>query len=333
MIISSADSTRDARERIEAGQKGGYKPLKTRYQHFNDIMHGGLPRQKIVTIGGLSSFGKSYTLRNIEEDIFDENLNPGLYGTVVLCKIDFEMSKDEAILSRVQQRTGRNFEDILYSEPDEEITEAFNAIYEELSSPNIFETFQTYKPDVFYKTAKAFCVEHSDKRQIVLTIDNSNLIDSEGSDESSALAELQTILIRLKRETPNLTIIQLAQLNRELKKRNTDPKYMFPMTSDFYNSSKIEHASDIQIVVHIPYLLGIEEYGAFSMDKYSYLNEKYILDKGKYGMFKTKGLVFWHYLKVRAKNDLQNFQDVHVEVAFKEEEPEKSSARDTSQLF
>ena len=59
-----------------------------------------------------------------EEDIFNEELNPNAKEEVVLCKVDWEMTKDEAILNRVQSKTGRPFGDILYSEPDEELKKA-----------------------------------------------------------------------------------------------------------------------------------------------------------------------------------------------------------------
>jgi hypothetical protein len=90
---------------------------------------------------------------------------------------------------------------------------------------------------------------------------------------------------------------------------------MFPRTSDFFNSSKLEHASDVQIVVHNPYLMGYMEYGAVNHDKYSYL-DKYLEPKNKYSTFRTKGLIFWHYVKVRSKNDLKNFKDIFVEEIF-----------------
>ena len=98
-------------------------------------------------------------------------------------------------------------------------------------------------------------------------------------------------------------------------KQRTTPKEMFPRTSDFFNSSKLEHASDVQIVVHNPYLMGYMEYGAVNHDKYDYL-DKYLEPKNKYSTFHTKGLVFWHYVKVRSKNDLKNFKDIFIEEIF-----------------
>lgn len=317
MIKNSKQSTKESFERIKQGQVGGYKPIKTRFKHFNDITHGGIARQKIYTIGGLSSFGKSHTLREIEEDIFNEELNPNSKKEVILCKVDWEMTKDEAILNRVQAKTGRPFSELLYSEPDEELKKAFNEVYLELHSDYIYEAFDTYKPQTFYTDVKNFCEQHKDKKQIVLTIDNSNLIDTEGTDETSALSDLETVLIRLKREVKNLSIIQLAQLNRELKQR-TSLKDMFPRTSDFFNSSKLEHASDVQIIIHNPYLMGYMEYGAVNHERYSYL-DKYLEPKNKYSSFRTKGLIFWHYVKVRSKNDLKNFKDIFIEEVFEVE--------------
>lgn len=311
VIKSSKQSTTESFKSIKEGMSGVYRPLKTRFKHFNDICHGGINRRRIITIGGLSSFGKSHTLRQIEEDIFNEELNPGAKSEVILLKIDWEMTKEEAILNRVQARTGRNFEDIMFNEPDEEISKAFNAVYEEFMSDYIYEMFESCRPDNFYSVVKEFCLVHQDKRQIVVTIDNSNLIDADGSDEATALAKLQTNLIALKREISNISIIQLAQLNRDLKTR-TSPKEQFPRTTDFYNSSKLEHASDVQIVVHNPYLLGCMEYGAVNYEKYSYLSE-HLTKKNKHAVFKTKGLVFWHYVKVRAKNNMKDFKDLFIE--------------------
>lgn len=325
MIKSSKDSTKEAFNRIKEGQNGGFKPLKTRFSHLNDISHGGLPRQKIITIGGLSSFGKSHTLRQLEEDIFNEELNPNSKNDVILLKVDWEMTKEEAILNRVQAKTKKPFSYLLYEEPDEETKNAFNEVYQELHSDSIFEIFEPCKTKSFYEAIQEFCDKHKEKRQIVLTIDNSNLIDSEGSNETESLAELQTDLIKLKRHNVNLTIIQLAQLNREIKQR-TNLKDMFPRTSDFFNSSKLEHASDIMIVVHNPYLMGYMEYGAVNYEKYEYLS-KYILEDSKsrkWVSFKTKGLVFWHYVKVRAKNDLKSFKDIFVEEIFDVDEENDS---------
>lgn len=313
-IQPSKTSAKNAISNIRDGQTGNFKPLKTRYEHFNEISHGGIARQRIITIGGLSGFGKSHTLREFEEDVFNEELNPNSKENVVLVKVDFEMTKEEAILNRVKAITGKPLSYLMYEEPDEETKEAFNKVYQELSHPNLYEMFETCTPENFFEVISVFCEEHKDKQQIVLTVDNVNLIEHEGGNETEALSELQTHLIRLKKKYKNLSIIQLAQLNRNLKER-TNPKEMFPRTSDFFNSSKIEHASDIQIVVHNPFLLGITEYGVVSMKKYSYLS-KYLLSKGKAGTFMTEGLIFWHYVKVRAKNDLKSFKDVYVVEAY-----------------
>ena len=340
-IKSSKESTREGYKRIKEGQSGDYVPIKTRYEHLNKISHGGLLKQKIYTIGGLSSFGKSHTLRQIETDIFDDELNPGAKENVILIKVDFEQTKEEYILTKVHEKTGKDFGDLMFKEPDEDTKKAFNEVYVELTSDHIFETFDTYNPDNFYKEVQAFIKPYVDKenvleiipsekegeedtivkepnpnckRQIFLTIDNINLIDKENTDESAAISKLVTHLIRLKRANHNLTIIILAQLNRELKTR-VSPKEHFPRTTDFYFSSKIEHASDIQLVVHNPYLLGYSEYGAVNYQRYEYLSE-HLEEKNKYAVFHTKGLVFWHYVKVRLKNSLKDFKDVYIEKIF-----------------
>jgi hypothetical protein len=318
-IRSSRETTQSSFDNIKDGQSGVYKPLKTRFKHLNDICHGGLTKQKIYSIGALSAFGKSHVLRQIETDIFDEELNPGAKTSVILCKVDWEMSKEEMILAKVHAKTGKPYDYLMFEKPDEETKKAFNEVFEELNSDHIFETFNTYTPDNFYTDVRAFTDQHQDKKQIVLTIDNINLVDTENSDESKAIAKLITHIIKLKREVKNLTVVILCQLNRDLKERITNPKEHFPRTTDFYYSSKIEHASDVQIVLHNPFLLGLDEYGAVNTERYAYL-DKYLIPKNKYSCFKTQGLVFFHYVKVRLKNGLKDFKDLYIEEVFKPDE-------------
>jgi hypothetical protein len=47
MIKSSKETTTESFNRIKEGQSGDYKPLKTRFKHFNDITHGGIGKQRI----------------------------------------------------------------------------------------------------------------------------------------------------------------------------------------------------------------------------------------------------------------------------------------------
>lgn len=318
MITSSKESAKISAEEIRQFQSGEYKPLKTRFSHFNAICHGGITKQKIITIGALSSFGKSHILRQIEEDIFNEDLNPGSRQNVILIKCDFEMTKTEYYLAKVKERTGKNYEELLYETPTDEVKKAFNDVYKEISADYLFETFDTYTPDNFKKEVEPFLEKHKDKKQIVVTIDNLNLL--EGELESQTMSAIMTHLISLKRTFKNLSVIVLAQLNRELKLR-VNPKDHFPMTTDFYHSSKIEHASDVQLIIHNPYLLGYMEYGAVNPERYDHLKPYLIADtKKKYSFFRTKGLVFFHYVKVRMKNSLKDFKDVHIEEIFKVQE-------------
>lgn len=319
MIKSSKETTAESFRNIKDGQSGVYKPIVTRFEHLNTICHGGLTKQKIYSIGALSAFGKSHFLRQLETDIFDEELNPEAKENVILLKVDWEMSKEEMILSKVHAKTNKPYDYLMFEQPDQETKEAFNEVYLELHSDHIYETFDTYRPDDFYTDVKAFTDEHRDKKQIVLTIDNINLVDTENSDESKAIAKLITHIIKLKREVKNLTIIILCQLNRDLKERVLNPKEHFPRTTDFYYSSKIEHASDVQIVLHNPFLLGIDEYGAVNTERYSYL-DKYLTPKNKYSTFKTQGLIFFHYVKVRLKNGLKDFRDLYIEEVYKADE-------------
>jgi hypothetical protein len=45
----------------------------------------------------------------------------------------------------------------------------------------------------------------------------------------------------------------------------------------------------------------------------------------------TEGLVFWHYVKVRAKDDLKTFKDVFIEKVYDAEEEENTSVEENVQ--
>jgi replicative DNA helicase len=119
-IKSSKETTIESFNSIKDGQSGVYRPLKTRFKHLNEICHGGLTKQKIYSLGALSAFGKSHILRQIETDIFDEELNPGAKKDVILCKVDWEMSKEEMILAKVHAKTGKPYDYLMFEKPDEE---------------------------------------------------------------------------------------------------------------------------------------------------------------------------------------------------------------------
>ena len=62
----------------------------------------------------------------------------------------------------------------------------------------------------------------------------------------------------LKKEFSNVSFINLSQMNRELEMR-TDIKHMQPKASDLYNSSNIMFISDLVLIIHNPFKLGINK--------------------------------------------------------------------------
>ena len=102
----------------------------------------------------------------------------------------------------------------------------------------------------------------------------------------------------LKKEFSNVSFINLSQMNRELEMR-TDIKHMQPKASDLYNSSNIMFISDLVLIIHNPFKLGINKYMLFNPSRYPHL-EEFMYDSNRdYTNFDTKNAIMWHYIKLR----------------------------------
>lgn len=323
MIISAKESIKKASQTLKEKYTGGFAPLKTSYSHFNEITKGGIIPGKIYSIAAMSGYGKTHMLKQIEDDIFDEKLNPTAKDNVLLVRVDLEMLKEELLVRKIQKRTHKKIEDIYFKEPTEEEKIIYNDVYLEECNPNIFEPAQAYTPTEFYDNMSTFFEEHKDKQQIVVTIDHINLIRKDFSNPKGSVDELLDFMVELKKKYSNVSFIALAQLNREIKKRRTNKDEHAPMTSDLFNTSLLEFAADVLLVIHNPYKLGIESYMVVNPERYPHLQKYMEITKRGYANFRTKGLLFYHYLKVRMVDDMQEIIDIYVEELYEVEKEEK----------
>ena len=98
-------------------------------------------------------------------------------------------------------------------------------------------------------------------KHFVITYDHTLLTKQIGS-VIETTSELEKVFIRVKK-LPLTSIIQIAQMNREIEKpeRINNPSAHYPMRSDLSSSDAMFQASDYVFVLHRPELLGIAEYG------------------------------------------------------------------------
>lgn len=314
LTTSKSEMYAAARE-IYDFQTGAIRPIKTRRDHFNDNLLGGLYPNSVVSIGGLSGSGKSWNAQEIEEDIFNPVLNPH-HELLRLVRCNFEMIPRDILIRRIIKNTGLDIDELLGSVQSQFINEKIREITEKESDPRIYYYPETATPEELTKDLEALLIQFKKENPLihtVVSIDHIALIKSAG-DKKQTVDKFLGMLNILKKKY-RLTVIILSQLNREIKKRTQNPMEHAPRTDDFYQSDEIYQLSDYQLVIHRPDMLGIDNYMAFKegagTKRYPWLESYMHSDKRS---FKTEGLVFWHYLKFRHTRMKRKPRNICVEI-------------------
>lgn len=99
-------------------------------------------------------------------------------------------------------------------------------------------------------------------RGLVVTIDHSLLVKSEGyDDEKSTIDKLMHMLVGLKKSLSSVGIkvifIILSQLNRNIEsnERITNSNLHYPNKNDLFGASSVYYSSDYVIIIHRPCLI------------------------------------------------------------------------------
>ena len=298
--------------KLKRYQKGLDKPIKTGFPHLDENMLGGIFSGNIMTIAGKSGSGKSYLLQQIEDAMFNRKLNPQC-DEYVLLRCNYEMSVFKIVLRKLKKALDKSMKSILFEEVKEYEKPAFEATCNEESNDNIYYMQEPDTPDDWYESVKVFLEEHKDKKQVLITIDHIALVKDILGSKKKAMDNFIEKVNLLKRQFDNVSFIILSQLNRDIEGR-TDPRNMAPLRSDLYNSDTIYQISDLVLVIHNPYKDGIDKYMVVGKSKYDYLEEHKQTPQNNTSNFYTFGRIFWHYLKIREIEDLEELQDLHIEV-------------------
>ena len=211
--------------------------LKTRWDKLNRQCMGGIEPNTIYTFAGISGTGKSSLCNTITTDIID--LNPE--QNIVVLNFSLEMVGFRQV-GRTLSSKLRKTTSTLYSSETDLDDETFRKVIIVLN-----DFYAEYVKD----TGKHF----------IITYDHTLLTKQIGS-VIETTSELEKVFIRAKK-LPLTSIIQIAQMNREIEKpeRINNPSAHYPMRSDLSSSDAMFQASDYVFVLHRPEILNIAEYG------------------------------------------------------------------------
>jgi len=262
---------------IKARKDGTDKSLRTRWSKFNKVTMGGIEPNTVMTIAGISGAGKSAIGNMLETDVIDLNREED----IIVLSFSFEMLSERQVGRRLSSKMHISTRK-LYSADEPLSDTTFNFAIAKAQELKEYPIYYVDEPCTVLEMAKI--IEHFQiaypKKWLVVFIDHTLLISRENDDERMTINNLQKYLIKTKKINKT-TIIQLAQLNREIEKpeRINNPSMHYPMRSDLSSSDSMFQASDYVIVIHRPEILQIQRYGIDGID--------------------TKNQVFLHFLKSR----------------------------------
>lgn len=305
MIKTSKEIISDSIKEITEYQGGVIKPALTSFSHFNDNSLGGIYPGTIGVIAGISEMGKTHFLTQIESDFLNKELNP-LAGEYCLLRCNWEMLAKDILISRIKSELGITHKDILFSK---KYNNKINNVVQKEINENIYYHEESVSALQWYNEMTEFLEKHKDKKHILITLDHLALVSNEDQ-LKKAIDKLLNYANVLKKRFKNVSLLFISQLNREIEYR-TDVRFLNPIRSDLYASDAIYHIADIIVVKHIPEYLGHEKYMSVQVSDYKHLKEFMFTPNLGHSSFRTKNLVFYHYLKIRKKE--KGLHRIHVE--------------------
>ena len=235
--------------------------LKTRWDKLNKQCMGGIEPNTIYTFAGISGTGKSSLCNTLTTDIID--LNPD--QQVVVLNFSLEMVGFRQVGRTISSKLRKTTSTLYSSETDldDETFRRVIAVSNQLKEYPIYFVDDPGTPMQIEQTIRSFYDQYvkGTGKHFVITYDHTLLTKQIGS-VIETTSELEKVFIRAKK-LPLTSIIQIAQMNREIEKpeRINNPMSHYPMRSDLSSSDAMFQASDYVFVLHRPEILNITEYG------------------------------------------------------------------------
>jgi len=235
--------------------------LKTRWDKLNKQCMGGIEPNTIYTFAGISGTGKSSLCNTLTTDIID--LNPD--QQVVVLNFSLEMVGFRQVGRTISSKLRKTTSTLYSSETDldDETFRKVIVVSNQLKEYPIYFVDDPGTPMQIEQTIRSFYDQYvkGTGKHFVITYDHTLLTKQIGS-VIETTSELEKVFIRAKK-LPLTSIIQIAQMNREIEKpeRINNPMSHYPMRSDLSSSDAMFQASDYVFVLHRPEILNITEYG------------------------------------------------------------------------
>ena len=246
---------------IEGRREHNIVSLKTRWEKLNKQCMGGIEPNTIYTFAGISGTGKSSLCNTITTDIID--LNPDV--DIVVLNFSLEMVGFRQVGRTLSNKLRMTTSSLYSSEKDldDEDFRKVVAVSNQLKKYPIYFVDEPGTPMQIEQTINSFYEKYikSTGKHFIITFDHTLLTKQVGS-VIETTSELEKVFIRVKK-LPFTSIIQIAQMNREIEKpeRINNPSAHYPMRSDLSSSDAMFQASDYVFVLQRPELLNITEYG------------------------------------------------------------------------
>jgi replicative DNA helicase len=222
---------------------------------------GGIEPNTIYTFAGISGTGKSSLCNTITTDIID--LNPDVQ--VVVLNFSLEMVGFRQVGRTISSKLRKTTSTLYSSETDldDETFRKVITVSNQLKEYPIYFVDDPGTPMQIEQTIYSFYNQYvkGTGKHFIITYDHTLLTKQIGS-VIETTSELEKVFIRVKK-LPLTSIIQIAQMNREIEKpeRINNPSAHYPMRSDLSSSDAMFQASDYVFVLHRPEILNIAEYG------------------------------------------------------------------------
>lgn len=275
---------------IQGRYDGSIKSLLTPFNKYNMASMNGIEFGTIHCCAGLSGSGKTLFLSQMESGLIELNKDVDFD----ILNLNFEMLSRRLIGRKISSEINKSIKS-LYNASDEKLTNEdvkhLNEYLNSLKNANIFYLDITKNINELY----SIIIEWYNKRmlknptkKLVITLDHTVLVKKlPGKNQVDTLYELMEMFNLLKKQIPDkIAFIFLSQLNRTIESSDriapdrNKLHLMYPVKADLFGSDAVYQYSDIVMVSHMPYKLGIQEYGP----------ERIICDKND---------IFHHYIKVR----------------------------------
>ena len=290
---------KEAIDTIGSFQTGKFKPLKTSFDHLNDICLGGLLPSLIISILARPGHGKTYMAHQLREDILrDKDANIGLL------LYNWEMPFFALLLVQIKKSLNKSYKNILSQIPTEQERRIIQDVTDKFEDERLTTVNRPLTPQEFDIITRRYIQRNLHRDQIFIMIDHAGI--TKGKNKLEVMFELLEIMNNIKLDYPNkVTFIVLSQLNRTIentwRSQNTNPAGL-RVTSEFiYNADAIMQFADVVCGLVIPQKGHMDEYTSVNRQHYKHLEEHFSDDGTPSESVRLKGRnrIYYDYIKVR----------------------------------